>query len=375
MPYISNADIIIVGGGPAGLSLAYYLEKKKLDYLVVEKNKIGNSWANMPNNWRVVSPQWTNTLPGTPMPILSLYSKPFVNTYRDYLQKYVEKFSIKILEGIKINNVNVDKPSKFVLESGNKKLECKVLVSATGYFSRPFIPKLQNGNDKSIRFFHVAQYSCPEDLKELYPRCKKILIVGRRVSAGQLMTDLYDSGYSITVSARGPVETRDGSFKGKLKDIIYFPYEEVKIRFKPKINSNSFPNMDGGKTEELLNKEIVEVRQNLMSIDNGFAIFEDGSREQFDLIIFATGYQPALEFLQNIVNIDQSNGLPSTVDMQSSEMSNLFFIGLDQLYNFRSRYLRGIKRDAKMLSNKINNLLDTKLVQIIENNSLNQEYY
>ncbi len=74
------ADIIIVGGGPAGLATAYCLQKLNIDCLVVEKNKVGNSWGNMPKYWRVVSPQWTNMLPGSGFHYSSPFSKPWVNS-------------------------------------------------------------------------------------------------------------------------------------------------------------------------------------------------------------------------------------------------------------------------------------------------------
>lgn len=354
-----SSDVVIVGGGPSGLSLAYYLDKNNIDYVILEKHKVGHSWENMPEYWRVVSPQWTNTLPGSTFPFFSPFKKPFVNTYRDYLLKYVKKNKLNIIENTNINSVSLnDNSGTFLLNAGNANLKCNVLVSATGYFSNPFIPNLKNGNDISIESFHVSNYKCPEDVAKKYPNCKKILIVGRRVSAGQLMIDLTRFGFSVSVSARGELCPRDGSLKGKIKDFIYFPYEEVKVKFQPRINSNSFPHMDGGETEYLLKQGSVFVYPNLTSIKDGFVNFEDGTREYFDLVIFATGFKPSLNYLGELVTVEKETGLPCTSGMQCTNTPNLFFIGLDQLYNFRSRYLRGIRRDAKILSNTIKINLD-----------------
>ena len=351
-------DIVIVGAGPAGLSLAYYLQKDGIKYAVVDENSVGYSWSKMPKNWRVVSPQWTNILPGTKFPFLSALSKPRVNRYRDYLLEYVEYNSLNVIEGTAIERVAIKKSSRgFVLHSQDKLFGCRILVSATGYFTNPFVPKLPNGNDRTIPSQHVAHYSCPEELKNQYPHCEKILIVGRRVSAGQLMTELVYHGFSVTISARGPICPRDGSVKGKIKDNIYFPYEELKVRFNPRIHADSFPHMDGGKTEEILNENVVETRPNLTSIKNRRVIFEDGSSDSYDLILFATGYKPTLEYLKDIIEIKNEAGLPDTKDMESLHIDNLFFIGLDQIYDFRSRYLRGIRKDARVLYSKISDVL------------------
>ncbi|QMU62517.1 MAG: FAD-dependent oxidoreductase [Gammaproteobacteria bacterium] len=349
------ADIIIVGGGPAGLATAYCLQKLNIDCLVVEKNKVGNSWGNMPKYWRVVSPQWTNMLPGSGFPYSSPFSKPWVNSYREYLLQYSKINSIKVHEEINIYNVlQIDNCKKFKLTSDDLDFECKIIVSATGYYSNPYIPSLPRGDDDSIRSFHVSEYFSPERLKKLFPHCTKILIVGRRVSAGQLLTDLSKHDFSLSISARGSVSPRDGSFKGKIKDFIYFPYEELKVKLNPNIYADSFPHMDGGKTEELLKEKIVTVHSNIVGIRDRHVVFEDGASDKFDLIIYATGYKPSLAYLKDIVRFEDDGDMPIIKDMHCSDIENIFFIGLDQIYNFRSRYLRGIRKDAVVLANDIN---------------------
>jgi hypothetical protein len=42
--------------------------------------------------------------------------------------------------------------------------------------------------------------------------------------------------------------------------------------------------------------------------------------------------------------------LPAIQDFELTEASGLFLLGFDNLYNFRSRYLRGIRSDAAKLA-------------------------
>ena len=45
--------------------------------------------------------------------------------------------------------------------------------------------------------------------------------------------------------------------------------------------------------------------------------------------------------------------MPANSNMQSTNMPGVYFIGLDGLKNFRSRYLRGIRNDARFLADII----------------------
>ena len=345
-------EIIIIGGGPSGLAAAYYLQQKKLDFLIIEKFSVGYSWGNMPKYWRVVSPQWTNTLPSSRFPYSAPYAKPPVTEYQSYLQEYAQNLKFNIVENTEILSANKHN-EKFILTTSKNKYVCDKLISATGYYTSPYTPNLPKGNDGSIEYMHVANYSCPEDLRKRHPKCTKILIIGRRVSAGQLLTDLCKFDYELSISSRGPIRPRDGSIKGKVKEFIYFPYEELKIKFQPRLYADSFPQMDGGKTEELFANNKVYFQPNIEGIKNENVLFSDGTKKKYDLIIFATGYRPTLSYLENIISTDPRTGVPPIENFQSKEVANLFFIGLDQIYNFRSRYLRGIRRDALQLSKVI----------------------
>src|SRR4051812_25180814 len=59
-------EILIIGGGPAGLSLGFELKKRGLAFLILEKGaSVGESWRKMPRDLRLASPWKCNSLPGT----------------------------------------------------------------------------------------------------------------------------------------------------------------------------------------------------------------------------------------------------------------------------------------------------------------------
>ncbi len=97
----------------------------------------------------------------------------------------------------------------------------------------------------------------------------------------------------------------------------------------------------------------VDVVPDIHAIDDGQIHFVDGSKGHFDLIVYATGYRPSLAYVEQIAPLSKTDGIPCTQDMQSSNVRGLYFIGIDNLRNFRSRYLRGIRDDAKRLASII----------------------
>ncbi|MGD8885937.1 MAG: FAD-dependent oxidoreductase, partial [Gammaproteobacteria bacterium] len=60
-------EVIIVGGGQAGLSISYYLKQNNIDHLILNKGRLAEAWRN--ERWDtfcLVTPNWQCQLPGFP---------------------------------------------------------------------------------------------------------------------------------------------------------------------------------------------------------------------------------------------------------------------------------------------------------------------
>ena len=351
----TSFPVIIVGAGPAGLSLAYMLQRLGIDYLVLEKSRVGESWLNMADELQVLSPLWTNVLPGTRPKLWELYRKPTALEYADYLASYRGEYGLSVEEDIEVLGMEVAErePERFRLSTSKGLYQARILVCASGYYSNPYVPKPPGRNDGTIKEMHASDYRNPAQIGKIVEAGARVLIVGKRVTAGQLMVELGDAGFTVALSTRGEVVTRNASLLGRLKEAIYFPYEEIRARFVPDLRGNSYADMEGGRTEVMLRSGQVDVVPDIHAIDDGQIHFVDGSKGHFDLIVYATGYRPSLAYVEQIAPLSKTDGIPCTQDMQSSDVRGLYFIGIDNLRNFRSRYLRGIRDDAKRLASII----------------------
>lgn len=64
---VPHHQVIIVGGGQAGLSASYYLQQQGIDHLLLEKHSLTHSWRTQ--RWDafcLVTPNWQCALPGYP---------------------------------------------------------------------------------------------------------------------------------------------------------------------------------------------------------------------------------------------------------------------------------------------------------------------
>ncbi|HED12101.1 MAG TPA: hypothetical protein ENI62_00315 [Gammaproteobacteria bacterium] len=114
--------------------------------------------------------------------------------------------------------------------------------------------------------------------------------------------------------------------------------------------------MDGGETTRLLNSGEVPVFPNIHSMRDGSVNFSDDQHTKPDLIIYATGYRPSLDYVSDIA-LDENSGDPIIQDMRSVNVPGIYFVGFDNTVNFRSRYLRGIRNDTKILATTIQQAL------------------
>ena len=83
---MKKTTILILGAGPAGLSIGYELTRRNLDFLILEKGKVaGESFTHYPQNI-FFGPWVNNTLPGSRVAWNWLLRRSTQPAYSWYLQ-------------------------------------------------------------------------------------------------------------------------------------------------------------------------------------------------------------------------------------------------------------------------------------------------
>ena len=347
---VPDADVLIIGGGPAGLCLADRLQRLRIQVLVLEGRRIGDTWARVPSEMRLVSPWWTNALRLRDIfrfaPLAKVQSAAFLR----YLHEFARERKVRVIEGARIIRLDATRGGWTATADDGRTWFAPQVVAATGYFSNPRVPNAALQSDGSIPITHVAEISDYERFARGLSG-QKVLIVGKRVSAGQFMVEFSKRGIEVILSANPPVEFRRAGVLGWIRDNIYFVWEAVRICVQPDLKANSYPVMDGGETERLIKSGAVRVVGPFEGVSDGRALV-GGIEVPVAHIVLATGYSPAIHAIRiNPKPVPQTVDRATTFAVQGN--SGLFMLGLDQQRNFLSRYLRGIRTDAKKLAVEI----------------------
>lgn len=345
-------DCVVLGGGPAGLSMGYRLSQcGAVNYMIFERGELGQSWISMHDSLLLLSPMWVNQLPGHRFPLLRSFDKIPKSDFVEYLVSYAHRYSMNWTGKTKVLNIVKD-GDVFVITTDQTRIRSRVVVNATGYYASPYTPSFE-ANDGSVPLIHSANYRSTSSLGDLIgPGSKRILIVGKRVSAGQLLEELDDAGHTLGISIRAPIETRIGGILGVLKENLYYTREILRFMVDPYIKQDSLALMNGGRTDEIIQSGRLRQHMTIESIQNGDVVFSNGDRDAYDLIICATGFKAEYPHLESL--LDSRVPLLDQLEMgEHKTVAGLFFLGVDNMINFKSRYVRGVAADSKTVADRL----------------------
>ncbi len=340
--------VTIVGAGPGGLALARQMERHGISYQVLEKaNRVGSTFHEMTAN-TTYGPWLNSRLPDGPVPWTWLLKRATREQYSEYLLNYALKHDLKVRTGVTVTEVQ-RQPGGFRLQTTAGPMDTTFLVNASGYFSKPFVPQVPGRC--SIPRIHSSEFKGLATARELIGRNRgRVLVVGGRLSAGETMAILYRAGYEVVLSHGSPIDF----FPSAVTEFCLAPLTQLLEEIRARIPGTSRPwnlnvRMNGDEHRRLIQTGLVPVWPEIARFEDEHVVFTDGRQAYFDLIVYGTGYRPALDHLHGLIGVDELSGLPPLRGFESREAPGLFFLGLIGLRTFRSQFLRGLRDDSLLL--------------------------
>lgn len=339
--------IIIIGAGPAGLSLAYNLRQLGLDPLILEAgDSPGHSWREMPDFLSLVSYWRSNFLLEKDRFYFPPLSQVKAKDFSSYLRQFTKENNIHIQLNHPVTSV-IKEDGVFEVKSQERTYWTSILVNCTGYYSSPFTPNYPGIDETKILKLHFRDYKNIDSLN----KSKKVLVVGTKLSAGQTLLELKDKSLELSLSTRSKPFYLPPNILLKV-GLGFFDHFEKAAQsvLKDKISTSTPMPYEA---KRLINSNQVKVLPEIKSFHENSISFIDGATEPFEAVIFATGFQPKFAHLNSIVELNK-DGLPKLSDaFESLYCNNLFFLGLDHQNSIQSRFLRGIRKDSKELADLI----------------------
>ena len=204
-------DVVIIGGGPAGILLAHHFREHGIRHKVLERGKVGQSWRDMRPGMVLLSPgvpgtDWTSLTLDRPIWTFPGVRRPFP-TREDFLC-YVDAFArdqgVEVVEHIEVVGARRTPEGFAVAVSGGADIPCRFLVIATGSASVPHYPEIP-GISGNRRVLHSGDFlNCMA-----YDR-KRVLVIGGGNSAAELCIELAGTAHT-TMCTRAPLRYFSGS--------------------------------------------------------------------------------------------------------------------------------------------------------------------
>jgi putative flavoprotein involved in K+ transport len=401
---VEHIETLIIGGGQAGLVMSHRLKQRGRAHLVLERHRVAERWRS--ERWdglRFQFPNWSVRLPDFPFPHRDPDGFAATGEILDYINAYAAFVAPPIRCGVAVTRLRCRDGSGFVAETSDGAIEADNVVVATGPYQRAIMPALLD-DDTKIFQLHASRYTNPGQLPP-----GAVLVVGSGASGAQITEELFRSGRRVylsagrhtrlprryrgrdliwwlsalgldqtTVEQRGPsrlLPVISGAYGGHTIDFRRFAAEGVTLL---------------GRVEAARDGVIyfaADIAESLASGDATYAAFLDMAdahvkRHALDMpedpaaraalpdprcvteplrrldvgadgigaVIWATGYGVDFGWIE--VAVLNPNGEPIH-RLGITEVSGLYFLGLQWLSRMNSSFLSGVGDDAAVLADHI----------------------
>jgi putative flavoprotein involved in K+ transport len=258
-PKPEHHQVIVVGGGQAGLSVSYTLKQRGIEHVVLEAKRIAHSWREKRwDSFCLVTPNWQCTLPGYPYAGADPQGFMLKDEIVEYVEGYARAYALPVREGVSVESLRAHVPSpaspgRFALRTSAGEMTADQVVVATGSYHVPVIPALAGGFPKRVRHLHSADYKNPQALPD-----GAVLVVGTGQSGCQIAEDLHLAGRDVHLAV-GPAPRCARVYRGKdvtewlnLMGYYDLPYDRHPDRDQVRDKTNHYvTGRDGGRDIDL----------------------------------------------------------------------------------------------------------------------------
>ncbi|WP_022882095.1 FAD-dependent oxidoreductase [Gryllotalpicola ginsengisoli] len=306
-----STQVVIIGAGQAGLSVAYFLRRFELepgvDFVVVDRGPgTGGAWQHRWSALTLGSAHRVADLPGMTELGLSFetadHHRPARDIVAEYYRAYEQHFGLQVKRPVEVMSVfnrgadlvvNARTPDEHD-DDYREEIVTRLVVNASGTWQAPFVPYVPGIGDFRGRQVHTNGYVSAEEFRD-----QSVVVVGGGTSAIGFMLELEPVASDLTWVTRRPVEFADDerlSMEGGVRAVTEQDAAARAGRPLPSIVHGT----GVAKTRRIaagIERGLLVARPMFSRIEPEGVRWADGSFQRADAIIWATGFRPELRHL------------------------------------------------------------------------------
>ncbi|MQT36022.1 MULTISPECIES: ArsO family NAD(P)H-dependent flavin-containing monooxygenase [Pseudomonas] len=350
----SKFDVVVIGGGQSALTVAYFLRRTGLSYVLLDAESApGGAWRHGWDSLRLFSPSAWSSIAGWPMPAVS-GGTPGRDDVIDYLTLYERRYDFPIIRSTRVNRVEKIEDGLRVVSEG-RAWEAKAVISATGTWSRPFIPSYPGQELFLGQQLHSAHYVGPDEFEG-----KTVLVVGGGNSGAQIYAEVSKVAQATWVTQEAPKFLPD-EVDGRVL------FERATARLKAQQEGLEPQQPPGGLGDIVMVPSVRDARERgVLNAVRPFkrftstgVVWSSGDETKVDVVIWCTGFSPALDHLSSL-GVVCLDGKVAVDENRSVASPNLWLVGYGDWTGLASATLIGVTRTARDVVNQVQSYLTSE---------------
>ena len=354
-PIDERHEVIVIGGGQAGLSVGYHLQRAGVPFVILDAHaRIGDAWRQRWDSLQLFTPRRYSSLDGLPFPGAA-NDFPTKDEMADYLESYATRFALPVRTGTRVDHLS-RAGERYLLSVGGRRLEARHVVIAMSSYQRGVTPAFATELDPAITQLHSVDYRRPSQLPP-----GDILLVGAGNSGAEIAIELARDGRRVWISGRDvgqvPFPVRRPMVRRLLLPIVFrIVFHRILTldtpigrRIRPKMISRGMPliRTRGG---DLAAAGVTRVPR-MEGVRDGYPLLADGTVRRVSGVVWCTGFDMGQSWID--LPVFDSAGEPIQKRGVVPGEPGLYFVGPHFLYSASSTMIHGIGRDALHVANRI----------------------
>jgi len=256
-------DILIIGGGPIGLTCGLAAQKAGLSFVIIEKGCLVNSLYNYPSTMTFFSTSEKLEIGG--VPFVTVHNKPTRADALEYYRRVALSNHLPINLFEEVTNVAKENDS-YTITTTKTSYQAKRVILSTGFYDIAVNLDIPGEDLPKVKHYYKDPH---------YYTLQKVVVVGSSNSAIDVALETYRKGAEVTLVVRG---------------------SEISNRVKYWVRPDIINRIKEGSIKAHFNANLQAIRKHEVDIKTPEGIITIPN----DYVMAMTGYKPNFNFLKKL---------------------------------------------------------------------------